>query len=135
MVFRNEYFEPGLLDLTRANDAVALIESVVPDPTQVEVVISGDLPRTVRAWQPGYEGGRLVGTVEGKVVLKPSGGQCLILPCWSLLKVSPSWPETRHVAVHEAFHVATLQRDEQLDGPWACNSEDQRALLMAPIVA
>lgn len=108
---------------------------MVPDPDAAEIVITGEMAATVRRWQPEYTGTRLVGTVEGKVVPKPGGGLVLVLPCWSLLSTAPPWPETRHTVLHEAFHVATWQRNERLDELPAQHSGNGQAWLLARVVA
>jgi hypothetical protein len=116
ITYRIERCAPELLEDAQIADIASFIAPHLPRPHEAEIVITGSLVETVRTWQPNFHGERTLGSIEGKAVFSDDGHAHIVLACWPFLIEAVGAPDPRHVALHEALHVATGQRGERIDG-------------------
>ena len=101
----------------RINLIAGAIGSRVPDPEQVEVVITGDFVTSVRSRvttsdAAAYTTDRLFGKVGAKTIPSPSGGSTIVFPMELVIGLDPGW--LGRLAEHEALHAGMRQRGETL---------------------
>lgn len=104
----------------------AAINVVAIDPSEVELVITGDFAQSVRDrtlsdyYRENYNVDRGAGTVGGKTMTLADGSTAVLLPASAFMSIEDEDPEDREyrettikrTALHEAHHVAMNQAGE-----------------------